>query len=89
MRISYFGENLYKLFLDDNNMTKAIIFLSTEDLIEQLACSISAVMELHRDIDDDSEYLKGIYNQSMEEIKKYHTDYPYLVKTKKFACYII
>ena len=71
---------------------KAIIFESSDDLIEQL-------MELHKDIetepswaecdDDDSEYLKGIYNQSMDEIKKFHTEYPYLVKTKKFSCYII
>ena len=69
---------------------KAIVFESSEDLIEQL-------MTMERDIEtepswaecDDSEYLKGIYNQSMEEIKKYHTEYPYLVKTKKFACYII
>jgi len=61
---------------------KAIIFESSEDLIEQL-------MTIERDIDNDDEYLRGIYNQSMEEIKKYHTDYPYLQKTKKFACYII
>ena len=61
---------------------KAIIFESSDDLIEQL-------MTMERDVDNDEEYLKGIYNQSMEEIKKYHTEYPYLVKTKKFACYII
>jgi hypothetical protein len=70
---------------------RTFIFLSTDDLIEQL---------VNDDDDDDSsiedlgpqtsqEYFKGIYSESMEEIKKYHTDYPYLVKTKKFGCYIL
>ena len=74
---------------------KAIIFLSSDDLIEQL-------MELHRDVecDDDSsiedlgpqtsqEYYKGIYSLSLEKIKEYHTDYPYLQPTKKFGCWMI
>jgi hypothetical protein len=61
---------------------KAIIFLSTDDLVEHL-------MELYRDIDEDQEYYRGIYSLSLEKIKEYHTDYPYLVKTKKFGCYII
>jgi hypothetical protein len=61
---------------------KAIIFESSDDLIEQL-------MQLHKDIDDDQEYFKGIYSESMNEIKKYHTDYPYLVHTKRFGCFIV
>lgn len=54
---------------------KAIIFLSSDDLIEQF--------------DDDQEYYRGIYSESMDEIKKYHTDYPYLERTKKFGCWMI
>jgi len=61
---------------------KAYIFLSSEDLIEQL-------VNASNDVDDDNEYYRGIYAESMEEIRRYHTDYPYLVKTKKFTCYII
>ena len=69
---------------------KAIIFLSSEDLIEQL-------MTMERDVEtepywaecNDEEYYKGIYSQSMDEIKKYHTDYPYLERTKKFGCWMI
>ena len=61
---------------------KAIIFLSSDDLIEQL-------MELHKDVDDDAEYYKGIYSQSMNEIKKFHTDYPYIQKTKRYSCWIV
>jgi hypothetical protein len=61
---------------------KAIIFLSTDDLIEQL-------MKLHKDVDDDDDYYRGIYSESMNEIKKYHTDYPYLQPTKKFGCWMI
>jgi hypothetical protein len=61
---------------------KAYIFLSSEELINQL-------MTMERDVDNDQDYYRGIYSESMEEIKKYHMDYPYLVKTKKFACYII
>jgi len=63
---------------------KAIIFESSEELIEQL-------MTMERDVDDDDEelYYRGIYAESMEEIRRYHTDYPYVVKTKKFTCFII
>jgi len=61
---------------------KAIIFSSTDDLIEQL-------MTMQRDVDDDQDYYKGIYSQSLDEIKKYHTDYPYLERTKKFGCWMI
>lgn len=61
---------------------KAIIFSSTDDLIDHL-------MEIYTDIDEDDEIYKRIYAESMDEIKKYHKDYPYLQKTKKFACYII
>ena len=61
---------------------KVIIFQCTDDLIEQL-------MTMERDVDDDMEYFKGIYSQSMNEIKKYHTDYPYLERTKKFGCFMI
>ena len=61
---------------------KAIIFLSTDDLIEQL-------MTMQRDVDDDIEYFKGIYSESMDEIKKYHMDYPYLERTKRFGCWMI
>ena len=61
---------------------KAIIFLSSDDLIEQL-------MTMERDVDDDMEYFKGIYSQSMSEILRFHRDYPYIVKTKRFGCWII
>ena len=61
---------------------KAIIFESSEDLIEQL-------MTMERDVDNDEDYFRGIYSLSLDEIKKYHKDYPYLVKTKRFGCYII
>jgi hypothetical protein len=64
---------------------RTFVFLSSDDLIEQL-------MTMERDVDedgDDQDYYRGIYSESMEEIKKYHTDYPYLVKTKKFGCYIL
>ena len=61
---------------------RTFVFLSTDDLIEQ-------IMTMERDVDNDDEYYRGIYSESMEEIKKYHTDYPYLVKTKKYGCYII
>ena len=61
---------------------KAIIFLSSDDLIEQL-------MTMERDVDNDEEYYKGIYSLSLDEIKKYHTDYPYLERTKKFGCWMI
>lgn len=61
---------------------KVIIFQCTDDLIEQL-------MELHRDVDDDIEYFKGIYSLSLEKIKEFHTDYPYLERTKKFGCWMI
>ena len=69
---------------------KAIIFESSDDLIEQ-------VMAMERDVEtehscaerNDDDYYRGIYAESMDEIKKYHTDYPYLQKTKKFACYIV
>jgi hypothetical protein len=69
---------------------KVIIFQCTDDLIEQL-------MTMQRDVEtepswaecDDMEYIKGIYSQSMSEIKKYHTDYPYLQPTKKFGCWMI
>jgi hypothetical protein len=61
---------------------KAFIFLSTDDLVEHL-------MELYRDINEDDEIYKKIYSQSIIEIKKYHTDYPYLQRTKKFGCWIV
>jgi len=61
---------------------KAFIFLSTDDLVEHL-------MELYRDIDEDDEIYKKIYSQSMVEIQKYHKDYPYLQRTKKFGCWIV
>ena len=61
---------------------RTFVFLSSDDLIEQL-------VKASNDVDDDNEYYRGIYSESMEEIKKYHTDYPYLVKTKKFGCYIL
>ena len=73
---------------------KAFIFLSTDDLIDHL-------MEIHttlggfetpqqaRDIDEDDEIYKKIYSQSMIEIQKYHKDYPYLQRTKKFGCWIV
>lgn len=61
---------------------KVIIFQSTDDLIEQL-------MTMERDVDNDEEYYRGIYSQSMNEIKKYHTDFPYLERTKKFGCWMI
>jgi hypothetical protein len=61
---------------------KAIIFLSSDDLIEQL-------MTMHRDVDDDIEYFKGIYSESMNEIRRFHRDYPYIVKTQKFGCWIV
>jgi hypothetical protein len=61
---------------------KAIIFESSEDLIEQL-------MTMERDVDNDDEYLRGIYNQSMEEIRRLHTDYPHIQKTKRYSCYIV
>ena len=46
-------------------------------------------MTMHRDVDDDMEYFKGIYSLSLDEIKKYHTDYPYIVHTKRFGCWIV
>ena len=61
---------------------KAIIFLSSDDLIEQL-------MTMQRNVDDDQDYYKGIYSQSLDEIKKYHTDYPYIHKTKRYSCWIV
>ena len=61
---------------------KAFIFLSTDDLIDHL-------MEIHSDIDEDDEIYKKIYSQSMVEIQKYHKDYPYLQRTKKFGCWIV
>jgi hypothetical protein len=61
---------------------KAIIFLSTDDLIEQL-------MTMERDVDEDQEYYRGIYSESMDEIHKYHKDYPYIVHTKRFGCFMI
>ena len=61
---------------------KAFIFLSTDELIDNL-------IDMYKDIDDDDENYKRIYSQSMEEIQKYHKDYPYLVKTKRFGCYIV
>ncbi len=65
-----------------NYQMKAIIFQSTDELIDYL-------VELYTDIDEDDEIYKKIYNQSMDEIKKYHTDYPYLQPTKKFGCWMI
>jgi len=61
---------------------RTFVFLSTDDLIEQL-------MTMQRDVDDDQDYYKGIYSQSMSEINKYHTDYPYIQRTKKFGCWIV
>ena len=61
---------------------KAIIFLSSDDLIEQL-------MTMERDVDEDQDYYKGIYSQSMEYIRLYHKDYPYIQKTKRFGCWIV
>lgn len=61
---------------------KAFIFLSTDELIDNL-------IDMYKDIDDDDENYKRIYSQSMEEIQKYHKDYPYLVKTKRFGCWIV
>ena len=61
---------------------KAFIFLSTDDLIDHL-------MEIHSDIDEDDEIYKKIYSQSMVEIQKYHKNYPYLQRTKKFGCWIV
>jgi hypothetical protein len=61
---------------------KAIIFLSTDDLVEHL-------MELYSPIDEDDEIYKKIYSESMNEIKRYYTDYPYIQKTKRFGCWIV
>lgn len=61
---------------------KAFIFLSTDDLIDH-------IMELYSPIDDDDEIYKKIYSESMNEIKRYHTEYPYLERTKKFGCWMI
>jgi hypothetical protein len=73
---------------------KAIIFLSTDDLIEQLMTMDSPIGGLSpqtgkRDVDDDEQYYRGIYSETMEKIKKYHRDYPYLERTKKFGCWMI
>jgi hypothetical protein len=69
---------------------KAIIFSSSEELIEQL---VNASNDVETEPSwaecDDNEYYRGIYSESMEEIKKYHMDYPYLVKTKKFGCWVL
>ena len=61
---------------------KAFIFLSTDDLVEHL-------MELYRDINEDDEIYKKIYAESLYLIKQRRMDYPYLVKTKKYSCYIL
>lgn len=69
---------------------RTFVFQSSDDLIEQL-------MTMQRDVEtepswaecDDQDYYKGIYSESMNEIKKYHTDYPYLVHTKRFGCFMI
>ena len=61
---------------------RTFIFLSTDDLIEQL-------VNASNDVDNDEEYYRGIYSESMDQIKKYHTDYPYLERTKKFGCWMI
>jgi hypothetical protein len=61
---------------------RTFIFLSTDDLIEQL-------VNASNDVDNDEEYYRGIYSESMDQIKKYHTDYPYLERTKKFGCFMI
>jgi hypothetical protein len=61
---------------------KAIIFKSSEDLINQL-------MTMERDVDNDEEYYRGIYSESMSEIRRLHTEYPYIVKTKKYSCFIV
>jgi hypothetical protein len=61
---------------------KTIIFLSTDELIDYL-------FELYRDIDDDDEVYKKIYAESMEEIRLYHKDYPYLQRTKRFSCFVV
>lgn len=73
---------------------RAIIFLSSDDLIEQL-------MELHKDVDDssiedlgpqtsqDDDNYKRVYAESMEEIRRYHKDYPYIKKTKRYSCWIV
>jgi hypothetical protein len=61
---------------------RAIIFLSSDDLIEQL-------MTMEKDIDEDQEYYRGIYSESMEYIRLYHTDYLYIRKTKRFGCWIV
>lgn len=73
---------------------KAFIFLSTDELIDNLidmytALGGSETPQQAKDIDDDDENYKRIYSQSMEEIQKYHKDYPYLVKTKRFGCWIV
>jgi hypothetical protein len=62
---------------------RTFVFLSTDDLIEQL-------VNASNDVEcDDIEYYRGIYSESMDEIKKYHTDYLYIVHTKRFGCWMI
>ena len=61
---------------------KAYIFSSSEELIEQL-------MTMERDVDDDQEYIKGIYSLSLKQIEQLKTEYPYIVKTKRYSCYIV
>lgn len=73
---------------------KAIIFLSTDELIDYLmelytALGGSETPQQATDIDDDDEIYKRIYAESMEEIRRYHMDYPYLQRTKKFGCYVV
>jgi hypothetical protein len=37
-------------------------------------------MTMEKDIDEDQEYYRGIYSKTMEYIRLYHTDYPYIQK---------
>lgn len=66
---------------------KAIIFLSTDELIDYL-------MELYTaqqatDIDEDDEIYKRVYAESLYQIEQRRMDYPYLQRTKKFGCWVV
>jgi hypothetical protein len=69
---------------------RTFVFLSTDDLIEQL---VNASNDVETEPSwaecNDNDYYRGIYSESMDEIKKYHMDYPYLQPTKRFGCWMI